>query len=554
VKMRCCRVWGSFNLVLLEVLFLGTCFGLSQAAALANPDDRGIYVCDAFGNEVKVIDKSVAEEAARIRVRRDPVSAAIIRDGRFLLVANHLPSGRADQEEVAAVVSVIDTSARKVVKEIQLLNGSGSLNDLKVSPDGKHAVVTHLLARFKQPTGHIYRGWMHSNALTIIDLARMEIHTTLLLDDPDEGAANPWGVAWTADGHYLAVAHAGTHEVSIIDFPKMLARVPSLDSIKAHPPMLDVAITNSEPRDISKELPYVTPYRVRVKLPEGDLGPREVAAVGNTIYVTNYFSQTVSVIDLAVTPWSVTSIPAARGGRKENVATSVQTNGRAGALARMSLEKRGEFYFHDATICLHGWQSCSSCHPGDARADGFNWDLLNDGVGNPKNTKSLLCCFQTPPMMSLGVREDAAEAIRAGMKHILFAKPDEQIATAIGAYLKSLKPVPSPYLENGKLSAAAKRGKKEFSKAGCITCHPPKLFTDLHQYDVGTAREFDKPSDRFDTPTLVEIWRTAPYLHDGSAATVRDVLTTRNPHDRHGRTSRLSPKELDDLCAYLLSL
>ena len=99
------------------------------------------------------------------------------------------------------------------------------------------------------------------------------------------------------------------------------------------------------------------------------------------------------------------------------------------------------------------------------------------------------------------------------------------------AYLKSLKPVPSPLLVNGRLSDSARRGEKLFKdrQVGCATCHPPGLFTDLKTYDVGTRGRFDKPTDRFDTPTLVEGWRTAPYLHDGSAATMRDVLTTGNP-------------------------
>ena len=57
-----------------------------------------------------------------------------------------------------------------------------------------------------------------------------------------------------------------------------------------------------------------------------------------------------------------------------------------------------------------------------------------------------------------------------------------------------------------------------------------------------------------DTPTLIEIWRTAPYLHDGSAGTLGDVLTTANPHDRHGKTSHLRSAQIDDLVAYLLSL
>ena len=89
---------------------------------------------------------------------------------------------------------------------------------------------------------------------------------------------------------------------------------------------------------------------------------------------------------------------------------------------------------------------------------------------------------------------------------------------------------------------------------GCANCHEPSLFTDLHAYDVGTRNPFDKEDKEFDTPTLRELWRTSPYLHDGSAATIRDVLTTRNPKDEHGKTSRLTAQQIDDLAEYLLSL
>jgi cytochrome c peroxidase len=184
----------------------------------------------------------------------------------------------------------------------------------------------------------------------------------------------------------------------------------------------------------------------------------------------------------------------------------------------------------------------------------LNWDLLNDGTGNPNNTKSLLLAHRTPPAMSLGVRDTAERAVRAGLHHILFTEPKEEIATAIDEYLKSLKPVPSPHLVNGRLSPLAERGRGVFTRAGCAQCHPPGLVTDLQMYDVGTAAKTDQLADRFDTPTLIELWRTAPYLHDGSAATVREVLTIRNPGDQHGNTSHLSPSDIDALCAYLLSL
>jgi hypothetical protein len=188
--------------------------------------------------------------------------------------------------------------------------------------------------------------------------------------------------------------------------------------------------------------------------------------------------------------------------------------------------------------------------------DGLNWDLLNDGVGNPKNTRSLLLAHQTPPAMTLGVRETAETAVRAGIRHILFTVQPPEVAQAINEYLKSLKPVPSPHLVNGQLSPAARRGETLFrsKETGCVQCHPPPLFTSLKSYDVGTRGPLDGDADTFDTPTLIEIWRTAPYLHDGSAATLRDLLTLANPNDRHGKTSRLSADQIMDLCEYLLSL
>ena len=41
-----------------------------------------------------------------------------------------------------------------------------------------------------------------------------------------------------------------------------------------------------------------------------------------------------------------------------------------------SIENKGERYFNDASHCFQNWQSCNGCHPGDARTDGMNWDLM----------------------------------------------------------------------------------------------------------------------------------------------------------------------------------
>jgi mono/diheme cytochrome c family protein len=211
---------------------------------------------------------------------------------------------------------------------------------------------------------------------------------------------------------------------------------------------------------------------------------------------------------------------------------------------------------HDATLCFQTWQSCSSCHSHDGRVDGLNWDLLNDGIGNPKNAKSLVWAHQTPPAMSTGVRATAEVAVRAGIRHSLFAVLPDEVPEAIDEYLKSLAPAPSPYLENGTLSRSAQRGKRIFEdpKVACASCHPPGLFTDLQKYDVGTRRQRDGAGTLFDTPTLVELWRSAPYLHDGSARTIPDVLIQQNPRDKHGATSHLTEQQINDLATYVLSL
>jgi YVTN family beta-propeller protein len=512
--------------------------GHTAMAPALSPDGNTLFVCNRFDNDVSMFDVRTGHELRRIPVWREPVAAAMSPDGQRLLVANHLHTGRADANHVAAVVSVINPASGRVTDDLSLPSGSGALNDLRISPDGKYAVVTHILARFQRPAIQVERGWMNSNAQTLIALDRMAVLNTVLLDEPDRGAANPWGVAWSADSRTLVVAHAGTHEVSLIAVPAMLAKLATLTPapLPANAPFRYGAPA-STPSSVPNDLSFLTGLRERRSLPEGDLGPRAVVVVGRRAYTANYFSDTLSVIELDSSSPGAETIP-------------------LGPKPRMTTARQGELYFHDARICLQGWQSCASCHPDNARMDGLNWDLLNDGLGNPKNTRSLLLTHQTPPAMSLGVRETAEAAVRAGIRQILFTAQPPRVADAIDEYLKSLKPIPSPHLVNGRLSPAAQRGQDLFrsKETRCAQCHPPPLFTNLKTYDVGTRGPLDGPIDRFDTPTLIEVWRTAPYLHDGSVATLRDLLTLANHNDRHGKTSHLSADQIHDLCEYLLSL
>jgi cytochrome c peroxidase len=149
----------------------------------------------------------------------------------------------------------------------------------------------------------------------------------------------------------------------------------------------------------------------------------------------------------------------------------------------------------------------------------------------------------------------AEEAVRAGIKSILFSYRPEEEAAAIDAYLASLEPEPSPHLIDGRLSPAAQRGRALFQsdRIACSRCHPAPLYTDLHSHNVGSRSEVDR-TDRFDTPTLIEVWRTAPYLHDGRYLTVKELLTEGQHGLRRDGKNGLSPAELDDLVEFVLSL
>lgn len=494
--------------------------GHSPNSPVVSPDGKTLFVCNQFSNDVSGFDLKTRSEACRVPVTREPVAAAITPDGNRLIVANLLPQGRADSGYVAASVDVIDTNAQRVRASIALPNGSTDLRGVCVSPDGAYAYVTHILSRYLLPTTQLERGWVNTNAVSVIDIDTSALLNTVLLDEVDMGAANPWGVTCSPDGTRLLVAHAGSHEISIIDRGRLHRK-------------LEEAAARGEADTVPNDLAFLVGLRERCRL-KGK-GPRGIAADDTRVFAAEYYSGSLGIVNL------------------EQQSSRIVRSLALGPAPEPDVVRSGEMLFHDADFCFQRWQSCASCHPGGARVDALNWDMLNDGLGTPKNTKSLLLSHQTPPAMATGVRETAEVAVRAGIRNSLFNTLDESYAVKLDEYLKSLKPVPSPMLVNGALSPAAERGKRVFDAAKCSRCHPAPLFTDMKLHDVGTGTP-GQGNGKFDTPTLVEVWRTAPYLHDGRAASMFDVIKTHNTGDKHGTVSGLTQQEIDDLVAYVLSL
>ena len=523
--------------------------GSRPSHATLSPNGRTLYVTSRDGAAVEVVDLEQSRSIRSIQTEYEPYGACLSPDGAELHVVNSLSetvsiidtrSGRTTftvpvgpspryvsrtpdgsrlvvSDGLARGVSIIDP-ARGLLLETRTLGRASILRDVVCSPDGRWAFVAHLVSHDETPTMQMERGWVHSNGFSILDLQKPGHYVTLLLDRLLQGAANPWGLTLSSDGRTLYVTLSGAHEVAIVDVPGAMAVVAETAPDEVTRLSQDVAIV--EERGIAR------------RVASGGLGPRGIVLSEATgeILTANYFSEDVSVLD-AETGAVLGVIP-------------------LGPPQEMTVWRRGELLFNDARLCYQGWFSCASCHQEDGTVDALNWDLPNDGLGNPKNAKSLHDVGDSPPAMWGGVRKDIDAAVQAGQR-FLGAIPEPENHDALMAFISNPRRAPNAYRTRNP--DALGRGRKVFTRARCDVCHPAPTYTDLKMHDLGLAGKTDLRS-RFDTPSLRECYRTAPYLHDGRARTLREIFTDHNPTDFHGRTSGLTAAQLEDLLEFLRSL
>lgn len=218
------------------------------------------------------------------------------------------------------------------------------------------------------------------------------------------------------------------------------------------------------------------------------------------------------------------------------------------------------------------WISCATCHF-DGESDLRTW-FFPDG---PRNTPSLLGSSSTAPYHWSGDLDELHDVevtirdIQAGTGLVDGednctptcdqAPPNagrSQNLDDLAAFMATLVFRPNPNLGlGGFLTDSATRGATLFnsSQTQCSSCHPSPLFTDRLRHDIGTGgKTEERKGPDFDTPSLRGIYSTAPYLHDGRAATIRDVLTTHNPSSLHGTTAGLNEEEINQLVDFLQSL
>ncbi len=249
---------------------------------------------------------------------------------------------------------------------------------------------------------------------------------------------------------------------------------------------------------------------------------------------------------------------------------------------------RGKQLFQDSAdprLARDGYIACAHCHL-DGDSDHRVWDFTDRGEGL-RRTPPLFGLTPGAPLHWSGnfdELQDFEGDIRNAFGGRGLMDESDWTATsdplgapkagrsadldALAAYVASLDQRPrSPHrAPGGGFTAAAERGRALFESRGCPDCHSGETTSDSRfeapgsplLHDVGTlglgsGGRLGGPLPGIDTPSLHGVFDQPRLLHDGSA-TLMEVLTTRNATDLHGRTSDLSPAELEDLESFLRSL
>ena len=203
--------------------------------------------------------------------------------------------------------------------------------------------------------------------------------------------------------------------------------------------------------------------------------------------------------------------------------------------------------------------ACASCHL-EGREDGHVWNFQE----GPRQTPSLAgrMVLQTAPYHWNGEFADLGAFMSLTVQRRMGGTGVTPVMEQqVAAFLGWLPGPDNPHQRSTSAELVA-RGRAAFDKAQCGTCHAGMPFTNDSFADVGTLVHTGPVVDRsellphggLNTPSLLGLARTAPYLHDGSAASLKARILQGKSTDLHGKTSLLSDTEVDDLVSYLKTL
>ncbi len=565
----------------------------------ASPDGRHVVVTHQSSQTLGIVDVAQGRMIREIALGGQPYGVLISPDGRRAYFSQYA-GGYVDGKYHAGLIAVVDLAAGRVIARIPVRARPWAMAMGDAAGD---LYVTHYL-------GIDGQGWV-----TQIDAVRLGVVREIALREDDNvrdgqgGVFNALaGIAIHPNGTRAVVAgmHANVRRgtrlngqplshkttvqaaIRVIDlaadrelydarinssFSGQAVAVPSAVAfVGSTGCYLDVYFASNDFKVIQYNERGVVAERSLRSLPPGPTGVA-ITRDGRTAFFNNRWDRSLSHFSL-VDPRNPTLVKTVRVCPEPWDPQRLQ----------------GAILFHntrDTRMTANRWVSCAACHlDGGVVSDGLVWDLTVPGAP-PKigNTMDLVNMpGSSPPFFHRGT-PNVVEALERFV--LIFqqgsgfldhdrtpqgngqsvgdwdrSEPGRQRTSpewaAMLSYMGAMRARPNPHMDGPRprpeIRAAAERGRTLFfdPATGCAHCHGGPTMTVSGQlgvrsvFDVGTGKEVD-------TPSLLNLWDTAPYLHDGRAKTLLDVLTTHNRQDRHGKTSHLDARQRDDLASYMLA-
>lgn len=523
-------------------------YGSKPFGVCFDPGKTYCYVTLQGTGTLLKIQVSTRQVIQRLDVGRFPRGIAITSDGSKVLVTQFI------SPEDHGVVRIVDAASMQIEKEVELAydetpdfedRGRGVPNYIStvtISPDGSQAWIPS--KKDNTARGRLRDGndlTFDNTVRTIvsrIDLREGEEARDFRTDINDADMA--CAVEFSPYGNIAFVALQGNNKISMIDVATN-ARLGLLDT------------TGLAPQGLV-------------------FNPK-----GTRLYVHNFMSRTVRVFNTENIILSNNFVPL--------VEATIRTINTEVLDPEVLFGKQIFYNADDERMTFAGYISCATCHL-DGGSDERVWDFTERGEGL-RNTHSLhgragMAMGNVHWTANFDEIQDFENDIRNGFGGRGFL-PDSifhrgtvsdplgdrksglsRELDALAAYVSSLDKVPSsPYRNpDGSLTPDGIEGKMIFVQAGCGSCHSGGAFTDRASgvfHDVGTilpssGKRRNTALTGIATPTLKGIWETAPYLHDGSAPTLWDVLIAKNPDKKHGDLTVFSEREIEQLIAYLVQI
>lgn len=487
--------------------------GSEPVGVLASADGATLWVACSQDATVVRVDAASGAVTGSVAVPSEPWALGWSGESGRLLVTHLLgPGVTAIDPATLEVVSTwpLDDVAPRGDKRLAHGQPRG-LYDVAARPGTREIFVAHTLLGTDTPQPALDFESTAFPSLALFDEAGKH-ERTLTTDATDvpgiDGAfgdviSGPHAIAFTRDGAFALVADANSEDILVVDAEK---RVES---------------------SLVRPLPG--------KMPDGIV----VSPDGTRAYVDERMSGDVAVLRLdrsnGTLAVSVDGAPIARWTSDPMPPTL-----RFGAQLFQSANST------EYPITTDHWIACATCHM-EGRSDAVTWRFAQGPRDTPSNAGGMLgtgFLFRTADRNKV---QDYWRTINVEQGGHFDAVAQSSLLDAITAYVNAAIPLPIPPTTDAALVA---RGAEVFQASGCATCHAGARFTDsgagnealdlggpVVLHDVGTCvtapyadvdhediEGHPRAACAFDTPSLLGIASSPPYLHDGSAATLRDVV------------------------------